>query len=160
MKSTRIRKYMVPENEGEAMMLINIDRQNTKDHIYQQIYREIKKSILENKFPPSEKLPSKRKLAKELGVSINSVTNAYEQLLAEGYIYTMERKGYYVEDIKQFTSLQELSIRPDFPDDLKEKATGDEYKEGWLSLSHMSTNISMFPFKEWIKCEKIAIKHH
>lgn len=158
MKSTRIRKYMVPENEGEAMMLINIDRQNTKDHIYQQIYREIKNTILENKLSPSEKLPSKRRLAKELGVSINSVTNAYEQLLAEGYIYTMERKGYYVEDIKQFMSPHELSVRPDFPEDLKEKTV--DHQGGWISLSHISTDISMFPFNEWIKCEKMAIKYH
>ncbi|MEI3599664.1 MULTISPECIES: MocR-like pyridoxine biosynthesis transcription factor PdxR, partial [unclassified Oceanobacillus] len=121
---------------------------------------EMKKSILANKLAPGEKLPSKRKLAQELGVSNNSVTNAYEQLLAEGYIYTVERKGYYVEDIKQFMSLQEFSMRPDFPDDLKEKETSEDDKESWISLSHMSTDLSIFPFKAWMKCERMAIKHH
>ncbi|MEJ8764272.1 PLP-dependent aminotransferase family protein [Oceanobacillus sp. HCA-5259] len=142
------------------MMLIKVDRDNTGKHIYQQIYLEMKKSILANKLAPGEKLPSKRKLAQELGVSNNSVTNAYEQLLAEGYIYTVERKGYYVEDIKQFMSLQEFSMRPDFPDDLKEKETSEDDKESWISLSHMSTDLSIFPFKAWMKCERMAIKHH
>lgn len=139
------------------MILIHIDRKNTQEHIYQQIYREIKKMILSNKLAPNEKLPSKRGLSKELGVSINSVTNAYEQLLAEGYIFTIERKGYFVEEIKQFMSTHELSARPEFPEDLREKEAD---REGWISLSHMSTELSMFPFKEWIKCERIAIKHH
>lgn len=140
------------------MVLININRKNTQQHIYQQIYREMKKIILLNKLAPNKKLPSKRSLAKELGVSINSVTNAYEQLLAEGYIYTVERKGYFVEEIKQFMSPRELSLRPDFPEDLREKEEGD--REGWISLSHMSTDLSIFPFKEWSKCERMAIKHH
>lgn len=140
------------------MIFIKINRNDTKKYIYQQIYHQIKEAILAKKLLPDEKLPSKRMLAKDLDVSVNSVSNAYEQLLAEGYIYTFERKGYYVEAIKHFISPKELTMQAHFPEDLKEKETVD--REGWLSLSHMTADISMFPFKEWMKCEKMAIQYH
>lgn len=138
------------------MIFFQIDKKDKSNHIYQQIYKELKEAILEGKIPTNEKLPSKRKLAEKLGVSINSVSNAYEQLLAEGYIYSIERKGYYVENITQFNNQKDA--KTNFPDDLKEEFSKKD--EGWLSLSHMTADISMFPFKEWMKCEKIAIKNH
>ena len=69
--------------------------------------------------------------------------NAYEQLLAEGYISTKKRKGYFVENITQFIP-QGKSNKFELPSDLKEKI---ENHEGWLSLSHMTANISLFPLK-------------
>ncbi|WP_080872786.1 PLP-dependent aminotransferase family protein [Oceanobacillus timonensis] len=138
------------------MIFFNIDKNDKSAHIYQQIYHELKKSILAHKIPANEKLPSKRKLADTLRVSINSVTNAYEQLIEEGYIYTLERKGYFVENITQFNhrnNTENLQI----PSDLKEKEID---REGWLSLSHMTADTSMFPFKEWIKSQNKAIKNH
>ena len=85
------------------MIFLTLDKNKEEEkYIYQQIYKGIKKAILAGKLQSNEKLPSKRKLADQLDVSVNSVTNAYEQLLAEGYIYSMERKGYYVENITQF----------------------------------------------------------
>ena len=140
------------------MIFFQIDKNDKSNHIYQQIYKVLKEAILERKIPINEKLPSKRKLAETLGVSINSVSNAYEQLLAEGFIYAIERKGYYVESITQFNNLNKVSNKLNFPDDLKEEFSIKD--EGWISLSHMTTDISMFPFKEWMKCEKIAIKNH
>src|SRR5699024_12838961 len=86
---------------------------------------------------------------------INTVTNAYEQLLAEGYIYTIERSGYYVEEITQFKSPKKKPYQ--FPEDLKEQPMD---KEGWLSLSHMTTDVENFPFKEWLKAERKAITNH
>lgn len=157
MKSTRIQIPKVPD-WSERMIFIKINTNNQRKFIYQQIYTEIRKLILNKKLLTDEKLPSKRKLAEELGVSINSVSNAYEQLLAEGYIYTIERKGYYVEKITKFENPNECSKQMDFPPDLREKHTED--KSAWLSLSHMTADITMFPFKEWMKCEKMAIKNH
>jgi len=66
------------------------------EHLYKCIKNDIKKGVLEK----NEKLPSKRSLAKNLGISVITVENAYAQLLAEGYIYSIAKKGYYVSDIK------------------------------------------------------------
>ncbi|MFC2948096.1 MocR-like transcriptional regulator GabR [Virgibacillus sediminis] len=135
------------------MIFFHIDKDNST-YIYQAIYNQFKDAILQNKIPSNEKLPSKRKLAEQLGVSINSVSNAYERLLEEGYIYTIERKGYFIENITKFANLQEVSNTGALPEDLYEKPTVD--KKDWLSLSHFTVDMSMFPFKEWLKCEKKA----
>ena len=75
------------------------------EHLYKCIKNDIKKGILKK----NEKLPSKRSLAKNLGISVITVENAYAQLIAEGYIYSIAKKGYYVSDVKK-DSLWEDSI--------------------------------------------------
>lgn len=137
------------------MMFITIDKNTDSNYIYKQIYEGIKESILNGKIHSNEKLPSKRVMADELKVSVNSVSNAYEQLLAEGYIYTIERKGYYVENITQFIEKKDF-IKNKLPDDLKEELVD---KDRWLSLSHMTSDISIFPFKEWMKWQQQAIQN-
>ncbi|MFC5587952.1 PLP-dependent aminotransferase family protein [Sporosarcina soli] len=139
------------------MFFLTLDKSKGEEkYIYQQIYRGIKNAIFAGELQSNEKLPSKRNLAKELDVSVNSVTNAYEQLLAEGYIYSLERKGYYVENIAQFI-IKDDQQQNKLPPDLKEKIAD---KEGWLSLSHMTADISSFPFKDWMKYQEKAIKNH
>ena len=64
--------------------------------LYEQIYRALKENILSGAFESGEKLPSKRALAKQLSVSLITVENAYAQLAAEGYLYAVQKKGYYV----------------------------------------------------------------
>ncbi|MHA6261310.1 MocR-like transcriptional regulator GabR [Sporosarcina sp. CAU 1771] len=136
-----------------SKLILNSDHQA---FIYQQIYKDIKDKILDGKLPSHEKLPSKRKLANQMQVSVNSVTNAYEQLLAEGYIYSLERRGYYVEHITQFIA-KDNTLQSKLPKELKEEPIS---KVGWLSLSHMTSDISLFPFKEWIKSQEKAITNH
>lgn len=110
---------------------------------------------MNQKLHSNEKLPSKRALAKFLEVSINSVTLAYEQLLAEGYIYSEERKGYFVENITPLNSDAQSLTFHNFPEELKEKT---KKRDGWLSLSHINVEISKFPFKEWLRCQNRALK--
>lgn len=64
--------------------------------LYEHLYRCIKDDILTGNLAPDDRLPSKRRLAEHLGISLITVEGAYNQLLAEGYIYTLPRKGYYV----------------------------------------------------------------
>ncbi|MGX7108645.1 MocR-like pyridoxine biosynthesis transcription factor PdxR [Facklamia miroungae] len=64
--------------------------------LYLNLYNDIKQRILEGHLSPGEKLPSKRQMAKDRGVSINTVTASLDQLAAEGYIEAIQRKGYYV----------------------------------------------------------------
>jgi GntR family transcriptional regulator/MocR family aminotransferase len=137
-------------------MLLTIDKNKDANFLYHQLYERLKEIILEGQLKANEKLPSKRMLAEQLNISINSVTNAYEQLLAEGYIYTIERKGYFVEAIAKFIENNNLS-QNNLPSDLKETFTK---KNGWLSLSHMTSDISTFPFKKWLKCEQTAIESY
>ena len=70
--------------------------------MYIDIYEHIKNDILNGVLVKDEKLPSKRVLANNLNVSLNTIINAYDILLLEGYIYSVEKKGYYVSDFLGF----------------------------------------------------------
>lgn len=135
------------------MIKLYINKEVDAAPIYKQIYLNIKNFILDHNIASGEKLPSKRQLATELNVSINSVETAYEQLLAEGYIYAIERRGYFVEDIAHFITGK--SSKKPLPDSLRENTSN---KQGWLSLSHIQTDYTMFPFHTWVKSEEKAIK--
>lgn len=53
-------------------------------------------AILDGYLQADERLPSPRKLGKELGVARNTVIEAYKQLTDDGYLYVEERRGYFV----------------------------------------------------------------
>ena len=69
--------------------------------LYEQLYEGIRRDILSGTLPAHQRLPSKRALAQHLEVSIITVQNAYEQLAAEGYIYSQEKRGYYVSPVER-----------------------------------------------------------
>ena len=67
--------------------------------LYEALYRCIRGDILSGALSAGEKLPSKRALAAHLEVSKITVETAYSQLLAEGYICSREKVGYFVEAV-------------------------------------------------------------
>lgn len=139
------------------MFFIKLDKNSKFDFLYREIYIKIKDKILQNKISEGDKLPSKRQLAKQLDVSVNTITHAYEQLLVEGYIYTFERSGYFVERIAKLSPPQSNKTQL-IPEDLKEFF--QETNPNQLSLSHMDTDVDMFPFKEWFKSQQVALKKY
>jgi GntR family transcriptional regulator/MocR family aminotransferase len=64
--------------------------------LFRQLYDGLRQSILNGRLAPGVRLPATRRLAEELGVSRNTVLNAYEQLLAEGYLEGKVGSGTYV----------------------------------------------------------------
>ncbi len=63
---------------------------------YLQIYEQLRNDIVEGAYPYRTKLPSKRFMAEEAGVSIITVEHAYTLLCDEGYVESKERSGYFV----------------------------------------------------------------
>lgn len=63
-----------------------------------QIYNAVREAILTQLLPSGLQLPSSRDLAKELAISRNTVTYAYEQLIAEGYLETRAGSGTFIAD--------------------------------------------------------------
>ena len=71
------------------------------ESFYIHLYKCIRQDILEGTLKAREKLPSKRTLAKNLGISLITVENAYAQLAMEGYIFSEPRRGYFVSALQQ-----------------------------------------------------------
>lgn len=72
--------------------------------LYKQIYNQIRERILCGQLQAGARLPSVRELAQELSASRNTVDGAYQELLAEGYIYSRPNSGYYVSQHCQDSS--------------------------------------------------------
>ena len=63
---------------------------------YISLYEEIREAITDGSFPYGSRIPSKRMMADEKGLSLISVEHAYALLIEEGYIEPRLRSGYYV----------------------------------------------------------------
>ena len=64
--------------------------------LHRQLYRALRAAILEGRLEAGARLPGTRALARELGVSRNTVLQACEQLVAEGYATGRPRSGTFV----------------------------------------------------------------
>ena len=113
------------------------------ESMYTHLYKCIKKDILAGTLKPTEKLPSKRMLAKNLGISLITVETAYAQLLVEGYIYSEPKRGYYVAKLQQqlLPKNQPQASKPIIA--TKEQLT--------LSFAKSSVPPDTFPYNTWAR---------
>lgn len=106
------------------------NKPSKKEHApaYLQLYMQMRSNIIEGVYPFGSKLPSKRILAAEAGVSTVTVEHAYALLCDEGYIESRQRSGYFVcfrtddgfastaTDVRfSAPAAQQPSDAPDFP---------------------------------------------
>ena len=111
--------------------------------LYEQLYLKIRGLITEGELGEGEKLPSERGLAANLQISRNTVTLAYEQLYAEGYVEVRPQSGYYVNKIdrinsekkEEFTDIKNESVNPE-----------PEYE---YDFSPFSLCKESFPYRMW-----------
>src|SRR5438445_8092075 len=79
------KKLMAKRATAAAFSSILLD-EASPEPLYRQVYSRLRTAILMRQLPPGTRLPSTRELANELNISRNTVMNAYDQLLAEGYL--------------------------------------------------------------------------
>jgi len=85
---------------------------NNQEPLYKQLYKQIRADVLAGKMPAHAKLPSVRDLAVELSTSRNTVDGAYQELSAEGYIYSKQRSGFFVSALEQIVAPLSLEHEP------------------------------------------------
>jgi len=149
------------------MITVNFDERGDRG-LCEYLYSSIKNQILQGILRADEKLPSKRSLASHLGISVITVQNAYGQLISEGYIYSIEKKGFFVTDILlgksdsvfggtgngnlwgQGMSVNSVSAA-DLVDDSKTLAPVNSIGESdfFTDFRSNSTSYEKFPFSLW-----------
>lgn len=120
--------------------MLTYDFAKAQGPLYEYIYQCIKDDIMEGNLRQGEKLPSKRSFAKNNGISTITIQNAYDQLISEGYIYTIPQKGYYVaklEGMKKVQRESSISLNISIPE-------GRPSYE--VDLSDNRMNPALFPF--------------
>ena len=74
------------------MLTISIDR-DLGDAVYAQVAGQIRRLVVSGVLPPGTPIPPVRQLARDLGVSLNTVARAYRLLEAEGFLEIRDRSG-------------------------------------------------------------------
>lgn len=121
-----------------------------KKSVYIYLYERIRDDILCGNIAPGEKLPSKRALAAHLEIAVITVENAYAQLELEGYIYSVQKKGYYAsKDMKT----SDLFTNQSHSCDNITKALGEE-KKYYADFTISNGGADGFPFASWAKLSR------
>ncbi|WP_340372578.1 PLP-dependent aminotransferase family protein [Peribacillus sp. FSL E2-0218] len=120
--------------------------------IYVQLYQYIKKGIEEGDIPEGARLPSIRYLSAQLTISKNTVDNAYQQLVAEGYLESRPRIGLTVLPLEQsvlspFSREQQMNPKVSVDHDTPVKY---DFKYGDI-------DIESFPLQLWKRCLNKAL---
>jgi GntR family transcriptional regulator/MocR family aminotransferase len=100
---------MSPRTAGGLPIFIKLDAA-AAEPLHHQVYQGLRTLILQGGLPPGARLPSTRMLAVDLGVSRNTVLNAFETLVAEGYLQGSAGGGTHVSGM-----LPDASVYPRAP---------------------------------------------
>ena len=81
--------------------------------IYEQIRAELRRLMLTGALPPGSRLPSVRELAGQSAINPNTIQRAYNELEAEGYIYSVAGKGSFVSGTADADAVRRETLRAD-----------------------------------------------
>lgn len=143
-------------------LLQRIDRSAGKP-VNRQIYQVIREAILSHLLPAGLQLPSSRDLARELGMSRNTVTYAYEQLIAEGYLETRTGAGTFITDtvpdqIPDSVAGDDTRAEPDDNPGLSTRGAqlvqrAGAYNLQWGAFMPGVPDVTRFPNKVWSRLQ-------
>ncbi len=134
-------------------MLTPILNSESKIPLYHQLYTFIRSEIRSGKIPSQTKLPSKRKLSAYLNVSQNTIQAAYDQLMEEGYIVPMERKGFFVNQLDHMKTIR-------LPRENQQNPARSGEKSHLFDFSYHGVDLPTFPFGLWRKLMKDVINEY
>jgi GntR family transcriptional regulator/MocR family aminotransferase len=137
--------------------------------LHRQLYEQLRAAILAGRLKPGTRLPSTRAFAAELRVSRNTVVEAFDQLIAEGYIVGKRGSGTFVHQLlaeaRAPTSARRANVRAT-PDVLSKRGA----QLAQLSLTPWSAHtpirtfrqgvpaLDLFPLPTWLQLQRRAMQ--
>jgi GntR family transcriptional regulator/MocR family aminotransferase len=142
-----------------------------KMSLQSQIREVLVSAILGGQLPVQERIPSSRHMARQLGVSRNTVVFAYQSLIDDGYIVARERSGYYVnEEIlngraeRPNVEISRGQTPPDWLSRFRVHPTGQEnihkpanWQDYPYPFIYGQVDHKLFPIAEWRECNRQAL---
>lgn len=143
-----------------SLLIPHLDESNPTP-LYIQLYQYVKHEIINGRLSPGYRLPSKRKWSRHLQVSLNTVDNAYQQLIAEGLVESKPRKGLFVVSLETdllSSDFETPKPAPTWTQPVFSQQIDINFHQGNPDLKH-------FPFQQWRKyfsqvCMSDALIHH
>ncbi len=114
--------------------------------LFVQLSNEIRQRIVLGEIEQNQQLPPSRSLALELALSRSTITNAYEQLVAEGYIEGRRGSGFYTCPIGQ------IDLKPDKNNSDVTKTQFSVQPELRRQNNPSSPDVRLFPYRQWAQC--------
>lgn len=127
------------------MLMFKLDK-STEKALYEQLYIGIKDAIIHKQIEVGTKLPSKKKLAEFLNISQTTVEIAYFQLMAEGYVVSKPRIGFFVEEIDELPYIEKELLHMPI-EKVEKKIYQFDFHPGKIDTDS-------FPFSLWRKYAK------
>ena len=122
--------------------MLHLSLSDQGEPLYIQIYQQIKQQIRSGTLPDNYRLPSKRQLASQMGISVNTVSAAYSQLVSEGFLSAQPQRGFFVCHL----------------DELIQNEITEEKQQPSVAAASYAVNFSIndiardkFPFQTWRK---------
>lgn len=134
--------------------MLTYDLEQATGPLYQYIYKCLKDDIMTGGLQAGDKLPSKRTFARNHGISTITIQNAYDQLISEGYIYTVPKKGYYVAKIR---GMRQVPKETNLSLNIQRQEKKVEYA---VDLSDNRMSPERFPFTVWAKIGREIMSDH
>jgi GntR family transcriptional regulator / MocR family aminotransferase len=134
------------------MLTFSLDSNGEKP-LYQQLYEYIKGEIRTGRMEYNVKLPSKRKLSAYLNISQNTIQTAYDQLIEEGYIVALAKRGFFVSPLDNILDLDLKSV----DNYIEDQVSGNELE---YDFSYHGVDHESFPFTIWRRLTKEAINEY
>ena len=115
--------------------------------LYEQLYRFLSDEIRTGERPAGSRLPGKRSMAGQLGISVNTVDTAYQILAAEGLVESRPRSGFVVleYDAPVPAPAQQALPKPGAPEPSAHFA---------FDLTTGGVDTALFPFRQWGRIQK------
>jgi len=133
--------------------MITIPFKNKGAFLYVEIYEYLKREITDGNLKFGEKLPSKRSLASHLSVSVNTVDAAYGQLVAEGYLESSPKRGYFVCQIDTYLLKQNNHVSG-------KKIKKPETRSVKIDFSPNAIDQRIFPYEAFRKIFKVTFNEY
>lgn len=139
------------------MKKLSLQLDSSIKSIYLRIANGIRAAISNGQLKPQETLPSARKLADELQVNRHTVMAAYQELIAQGWLESVERRGYRVVTFlpvessikKAATSKIEQRFKWPINRHISHSPVSNPASEYPLSFVGGMPDLELFPFKEF-----------
>ena len=138
--------------------------------LYLQLFGHMRDMILSGDISPGEKLPSLRNLSESLEISLTTVSQAYDQLLVEGYVHSIPKRGYFVSEMyypgpasagkEAAPDRQTASANQAPPAYHAAAADRPSTEEPVINVPEMAYDLSSFDFVKWKKCLSRVLNEH
>jgi GntR family transcriptional regulator/MocR family aminotransferase len=126
-----------------------------------QLSLNLKRLVHTGMLRPGKAVPSSRELAHELQISRNTVVQAYDRLIGEGYLEASARRGLYVSELLEGKNLSKPPLA-DVPSPAPRYSEGDisECVNAPVPFRPCQPDVRLFPLRLWNRARTQALRRH